>query len=483
MEIASKYNSDIELLNDMYINWFDAGKTSDPICVRCGKTLPPYVLKKDQGCRLCRVKFSNENRLNNKIMETILNSKDQVMQIIKRTPNNIQRNPDITLTEIIGRCLISSFREQMGELLLPENPDAGVHLLDNGGKAVFSSTSAFAQKQQTSYSEVISMKITQISKGYMILDQVHPILSEWIPEKYMKSLVSLKKDMQECLVCPNLNIRYRYILSKELRALEPTHQWLYFTVVTYDNLNSTLKVHGPKSEFYNIRDICKGIIDKLKKQDLEYESMMLIANKSANAFFVSGMNIEKIETGSVSRIRFTYDSEKTQTRSKEDFIKWICKISNVKKEAIKWCNIFKKNEDDKSYADMGFHDKEIAKKVRNVVSDTLLQIVNAKEKSVNVLITIRDYPLSQNKFEKLVKGGMYQPIDIQNHIFYHRTYSIFINNLPPDCDSERKIHCSLPHLRNLDRVLLKENQYEYYAILNFSDYEDRNYAFDQINSL
>ena len=98
---------------------------------------------------------------------------------------------------------------------MPENPDAGVYLLDTGGKGSFSKTSVFAQKQQKGdIREVIAMNITQTPSGNLILDQIHPIISQWVPEKIMRSLEKAKKDFKECLVYNNINGKYRFLFNK-----------------------------------------------------------------------------------------------------------------------------------------------------------------------------------------------------------------------------------------------------------------------------
>ena len=195
------------------------------VCV-CNSKVPSYLCNKNNGCKACRKKFSNENNLNNIIMETILNTKETVLKTMSNKP---QQNPmnNLPLTEIIGRCLILSFQEQMGKLLLPENPDADLQLLDNGSKGSFSGTSVFAQKQQKQFKEVIAMKITQMPNGYIIVDQIHPLAQSWIPKKYLKKLTEESMDMQECLSYPNLSLRYRYILLKEFKAMETTNKCLF----------------------------------------------------------------------------------------------------------------------------------------------------------------------------------------------------------------------------------------------------------------
>lgn len=139
--------------------------------------------------------------------------KSKVQQFLKQFPSKEKKDPSITFTEKIAKCLISSFPELIGELLLPENPSIGVHLLNGGEKGSFSTTSTFLQKSQKSINFLIAMSITTLSNGYVILDQVHPLLTEWIPVSIMKKFDSSKKEIQECITLSNCNGKYKYYLN------------------------------------------------------------------------------------------------------------------------------------------------------------------------------------------------------------------------------------------------------------------------------
>jgi len=207
MEIASKHNSDLELLLETFMNWYDSGICKGIVCEKCNRPIP----KKDyDGCRFCRSNFAQQNKLNKRALERVLATKNQVLKLLKNFTNQEKKKSNIPITEKIGRGLIASFKEHIGELLFPENPSIGVHLLDGGEKGSFNSTSTFLQKSQKNITTIIAMSITNLPNGYYILDQVHPILSEWIPEKIMQKFGVIKKDIQECLIYPNCNGKYRY---------------------------------------------------------------------------------------------------------------------------------------------------------------------------------------------------------------------------------------------------------------------------------
>ena len=216
MEIASKHSSDLELLWETFLKWYDSGVCSGALCERCKKPIP----KKDNknkidysGCRFCRLEFAQLNKLNKRVLERALSVKENAIKLLQNIKFQGEINNSITFTEKIGRCLIASFKEHIGELLFPENPSIGVHLLDGSSKGSFSSTSVFLQKSQKNITTVIAMSIVGLPGGYFLLDQVHPILHEWIPEKIKKQMGLIQKDIQECFSFPNCHGKYKLIFS------------------------------------------------------------------------------------------------------------------------------------------------------------------------------------------------------------------------------------------------------------------------------
>lgn len=206
MKKASKHNSDLELLFETFIEWFQSGNSQGSKCAKCSRS----ISKADEGCRFCRVIFAQKKNLNSKSMDGILKIKSKVQQLLQRFPSKEKKDTSIAFTEKIAKCLISSFPELIGELLLPENPSIGVHLLHGGEKGSFSPTSTFLQKSQKNLNFLIAMSLTTLPNGYVILDQVHPLLNEWIPESIMKKFDASTKQIQECIKLSNCNGKYKY---------------------------------------------------------------------------------------------------------------------------------------------------------------------------------------------------------------------------------------------------------------------------------
>ena len=472
MELASSYNSDIEFLLEIYSQWFNSGRTIDYMCMPCNSKVPSYLCHKNNGCNVCRTKFSNQNHLNKIIMETILNTKETVLKTISNQP---QQNPmkNLPLTEIIGRCLILSFQEQMGELLLPENPDAGLHLLDNGSKGSFSTTSVFAQKQQKQFTEVIAMKITQITNGSIIVDQVHPLAQSWIPEKYLKKLTESSKDMQECFSYPNLSVRYRFILLKEIKAMETTHKWLSFAIITYDNINATIKVYAPKKDCEIVGKFCIDIIEKQKQQELQYETVIEVSNRSMKASFSSGMNIEKVEPATLSQIRVKLPKD---IQSKEEFIKFICNKSGIKETDIKKCRVLNNKKLGCLFGDLMFFDKDTTQRVKQVTDVVEEENFKGSNNKRSYLKISHNGYLPQEQVEEQLKSLDIIPLKVKN-LCAKKRFSIFINNFPPKL-TQFEIEQFFSFHKN-PRILKNKFGY-FYAILVFDNPNDRNSALENL---
>lgn len=393
-------------------------------------------------------------------------------------PNKGKISFNIPFTEIIGRCLIASFKEQIGEIILPENPSVGVHLLNNGEKALFSLTSVFLQKQQRKVTTLISMSIFQQPSGYLILDHVHPINPNWIPDKLLTIIKQNQKEIQECIVYKNVNSCYMSHLLKEIRALEKTTNWARFTVVTYDNPNSALKVYGPKISFDNIRSFCKNEIEKQKKADLNFETKILLSNTNSIATFTSGLNFLKIEPASKSKFRFIVNPE---IKTKDDFIKWLCEKALINENDIKYCTFFKKPDKDKAFAIVGFSDEEVIKNVKSA-TNVSKELSKSEDRSNTIRWKILNPNIKKDYIENFLKTLQHPPIKIyqKKPVFFN----ILINDLPDK-------FCNVPDLKNFignyyfsrlvsEIFISKYKDQKLFAYLKFKTSEERKLAFQEI---
>ena len=195
----------------IYNAWYHSGIVSNNTCQNCQKNISNFTLKKDDGCRQCRVIYTKKSGLNNKILEIIHKTQNQSKKIINGNKNFSPKilAQDTDINEAIGICMLEVFREQLGELVMPGNPESGVYLIHNGVKGVISKTSACSQKCNKDLSDIIGMNITQLPNGICVIDSLHPINPRWIAEEIKVLINKGKKEFQQCYFAQNLNVKFK----------------------------------------------------------------------------------------------------------------------------------------------------------------------------------------------------------------------------------------------------------------------------------
>jgi HrpA-like RNA helicase len=176
---SMKIESDLMLLYNSYILWKVAGENlSNNKCCKCG-------FKNSNGCNRCRVMCAKENNLNNKVCDSILKSSKDVIIIFKKYQKlNVKKTNKISSSlssspsslstiEIIGRCLVGNFPEQICELLNADNPDSGAFLLESLMKGKFSSQSCLVNNNQIKLQFFVSMSIMKTTTDDIILSNNH----------------------------------------------------------------------------------------------------------------------------------------------------------------------------------------------------------------------------------------------------------------------------------------------------------------------
>lgn len=361
MEKAFEYDSDIELLWQTFIDWYNSGKSSNKSsCDKCQK--PVNFKAIIVGCRTCRMKFCHENQINKKTMEMVFHTKEKVLKLIKNYPKQALENKALSFSEIIGRCLASSFKEQIGELILPGNPAAGVHLIYNNTKGIFSETSTFLQKIQKNVHTVVCMSIQQSKNELVILDLVHPIDSSWIPAKFLMQHQSSRKEINEVFSFKNLSVRFASNLIRELNSIK-NKAWKTYTNINYDNIQNHLHVYGPKNDNLEISKFANEIISKQLEEEQQYDVKIPLSQGSILGFFTAGMKLERFESSSVNKIRFVAPRE---IQTKEEFLGWLFeKMENkISQNDLKYVDFYKKNDNFKGIAVVTFKNEQTALEVQ-----------------------------------------------------------------------------------------------------------------------
>jgi len=385
-EASSAHLSDLVFLRSIYRNWEEAGKTSsEGRCLKCNRSVARYL----GGCRGCRVSYSNKAGLNNKILEIVRTTVDQVMKTVTRASLDKEKNqPNLTESsdeEIIGRCIAASFPEQIGELLVNAHPDSGVFLLASETKGDLAPNSAVTQNllisagqaddsQQRSPKLVIAMSATKLPSGVVLLDRLHRIQESWLPVHWQRKLRDLSLDVVRCYHRPNLGPQYqkqlhKYFISQASAGIE----WTKFLICKFDSKTNAINVYCPRSIQHKVAGICQARIDAHRKQDLEWDfQLSLNKGKGASVTLTSGLRIEHIEdVGQACRVCVN----DPPCDSEEEFETWIKKKAGITAEDIKWIEFAKKKKQgpttarDSGHATIMLRNKTAASAVLRSISD------------------------------------------------------------------------------------------------------------------
>lgn len=251
------------------------------------------------GGKKGRIKYALENGLNSKVLEMVLGTVKQVLPVVQRKPfkkTSLEVFPEV---EVVGRCLVSSFKDQIGEMLIPKNPDAGVHLITSNSKGTLSSSSSLAQNSDLTRF-FIAMSVTQLP-SILIVDQAHPIQLEWLSDDLCSMLETVSLNIVECYTRKNLNIRFCNILRKYFRDIEKEERYARFVICNYDRPSTTVRVFGPFDQKEMIQEICNSIVESQLQSDLNYGCERIIGNGSAIATVIAGFETKEIEQINIAR--------------------------------------------------------------------------------------------------------------------------------------------------------------------------------------
>jgi FtsZ-interacting cell division protein YlmF len=272
---AQNYKSDLFHLYSVYDGWKNAGtKETQGKCSVCNKQV--------KWCG-CRVKYSNENSLNNKILQNIDTS---CASIIKQIKNAHWLKPGSEMPEnsidIIGTRLAQIFPEQCGYLLVPQLPAEGVRLVSTDIRANITNNSVFMQKLHSDtnhefYQHFIAMTITQLSSGNYIIDRLHPVL---------KNQTTVQSLMQSLTTIPNIGSEVFYYMRQKLNTYQ-SESWAKWVVYQYDRPHCQLIVWGLEADKSTIISIVQRTQNEtLKKLSDAYE---LLECGPIKANFQSGL--------------------------------------------------------------------------------------------------------------------------------------------------------------------------------------------------
>jgi HrpA-like RNA helicase len=315
---AQNYKSDLLHLYSVYDAWKNAGtKETQGKCLRCTKQV--------KWC-ICRIKYSNENGLNNKILQNVDAS---CASIIKQIKNAHWLKPGSKMPEnlidIIGIRLAEIFSEQCGYLLVPELPVEGVRLVSTDIRANITNTSVFMQKLHTDtnralYQHFIAMTITQLSSGNYIIERLHPIL---------KTQATVQSPMQRLMTIENIGSEVFHLMRQKLNTYQ-SESWAKWAVYQYDRPHCQLIVWGLEADKSTIVSIVQRTQNETLKKLSDSHELLECGPIKAN--FQSGLICTHINK-MTNTLRL--DLQNVPNLTFNDLKDWLKKIIDIEWNEIK----------------------------------------------------------------------------------------------------------------------------------------------------
>lgn len=230
---------------------------------------------------------------------TIL-ERTKIKKLQGASANELSKDVNTDSMEVIGRCLLEGFEDQLCKMVWPDNPKAGAYIVSSVMKAHLSNSTALAiaRGKKGARPLFIPMLVTQIPNGLTIADHAHPIKEAWLTPSQLQKATKSFLQMEVCYSHVNLNKRFLTHLQKQL-ALIPVNEAYNglekFISCYYDSDKNAVCVSAPKEICSHVKNCASEIIGIKLKEEREYEHIVLIGEGSANATVIGGLRIHALE--------------------------------------------------------------------------------------------------------------------------------------------------------------------------------------------
>jgi HrpA-like RNA helicase len=433
-EAASRFSSDLLFLSSVYQSWASAGKLSDKgRCPACQRQYKPSF----DRCRPCRIKHTVEQSLNNKVLEIVHQNKLQVLEVICQLSQQQQSSTSCTPEEVIGRCLSYAFPEQVAELLVGNNPDAGAFLASSKLKTMLSGGSALTRDMvsDTKLAKstfIIAMAITKIPSGSVIIDKMHRIDLKWLPTKWQSQVHSASLGMTLSYSRAHISARYANLLTRHFQGASKEIHGFQFVVCTYDSKSNSIVVFSPKAIRTRVGAACASLIDSQIQQDMEYEEKVAIGEGSATVTLVAGMSVERVDSVGMScYLRLA----SPPVSDPDTFKKWLIETTKLPTNSIKWSNFNAGGDGGGSFGEAMFRDQTSAQTARKAVVAMNLSIADTSDWGRAVRWNTEFYLPDLEARQRAHQFGV-NPIKIDVRVNHPAKYQIRFGNLTADLRPE-----------------------------------------------
>eukprot|EP01042_Synura_sphagnicola_P001029 gene1029-1163_t len=343
-----------------------AGRMSPGVCVRLYdyNALPRDNIEPELLRSSLDMAYARNSGLNNKTCDTVSKTAAEVLEVIKKSVSRGKRGQlmddndrvaattDVGVLEAIGKSLVGNFLEQIGELLQPSNPQAGVFLASSGLKGFFSSESCYINNasmvDQTGDCPepfVIAMTLKLNQNGRLFLGCTHPLKREWIPEELLGVVNKRALDMSLCYSRHNVNYKYRNMIQRYFDMLPgcsvtstggrlPLES---FILCSFDKRNLNIQIYAPRAIAARVAAMAQLEIDKRVNEDLSQKESVVIGGGSAVVVISAGLKAESVDAVSANlRVRFSQLPKGQGIECKDTMKQWILKLGVVSADDVKW---------------------------------------------------------------------------------------------------------------------------------------------------
>ena len=375
-------DSDILFLYSVYEKW----KNSE---YKCSNSHIGKV------CRSCRIDYTNEKCLNNRILETIDRQTDLICETINKScfggPYEENENNDKN-SRIIGLCLKDAFPEQLGDILVPRLPNRGVRLINISPdpiRADIDRTSVFLRNREEPFQAFVAMSITKLSTGKYLVDRLHSISLDSNMRSEDDRVIEVYRTAK---VGRELNKRIKstfYTENKELKEKNEFEKWI---VYEYNTKENSIIIYAPRKYTTDVQDTFSKLYTQCRDEMLS-ESITISFSGAITAKFKGGLEVLEIVEYNLTRKLTLYD---VSIKTKDELRSWLLELTINIDTDIKDFSF-----EDTNMVNLIFNTDEALEKLRSNISKKYLQPIQIQQPLLEqkLLLTTPD-DIHQNDIRK-----------------------------------------------------------------------------------
>lgn len=396
--LAQRFTSDLFFQFQTFRDWLEVGLSvqfsskakSQKKCSSCGKSV--HI---DRGCRGCRVRYANDNSLNNKVLDSIMHTRVNVLKLIdnrkarwatlfrpqatakRRIPQfrSARSQQEESKADFLGEdvviaiasCLVKVFPEQIGTLLLPDQPQEGMAMLSADIRARISDTAVAMQsiKSDSRYHSFVALSITQLPSGQYLVDKLHPCMIEQKSQFLCEAAVfpncgfDVAKQLKQFVMDVSSSAATSSVASSSSALASSSSsvpEWSKWVVLKHENhtirvlsdirfisqVNQILQSkHDEVFVMAFLIDLLRDSFLQIKRQMLEYDKEETLVGGMGVVKVVAGSSIANFEPVGISR-RLTLRKIPVDSNDHDALKTWVSEKLNVDlhdKKVIKWFSI------------------------------------------------------------------------------------------------------------------------------------------------